>query len=208
MIADEVIALRTRRLFAFMRERGLFNDTMIVFTADHGEMLGAHGLVTASLVPPPPMEAKACALVITESRAFNDSFTTSCSRSGSALTARCSVSSVRPTWISSSMSCSVVDSGDHASILDGCLLSRAKLRPFRHNRMDKLERMLERAAGDGGGVLVVVDVVGVETGFLGQLAEDQEGACAREAPALRVEEELWAMPHVQERASPSKVAPE
>src|SRR4051794_37983527 len=53
----------------------------------------------------------------------------------------------------------VVDSGDHASILDGCLLSRAKLRPFRHNRLDKLERMLERAAADGGGVLVVVDGV-------------------------------------------------
>ena len=53
----------------------------------------------------------------------------------------------------------VADSGDHASILDGCLLSRAKLRPFRHNRIDKLERALERAAGDGGGVLVVVDGV-------------------------------------------------
>ena len=36
----------------------------------------------------------------------------------------------------------IVDSGDHASILDGCLLSRAKLRPFRHNRLDKLEKML------------------------------------------------------------------
>src|SRR3954447_26576442 len=53
----------------------------------------------------------------------------------------------------------VADSGDHASILDGCLLSGGKLRPFRHNRLDKLERMLERAAGDGGGVLVVVDGV-------------------------------------------------
>jgi 8-amino-7-oxononanoate synthase len=53
----------------------------------------------------------------------------------------------------------VVDSGDHASILDGCLLSRAKMRPFRHNRLDKLERMLERAQGDGGGTLVVVDGV-------------------------------------------------
>ena len=40
----------------------------------------------------------------------------------------------------------ICDSGDHASILDGCRLSGAKLRPFRHNRMDKLERMLERAA--------------------------------------------------------------
>ena len=53
----------------------------------------------------------------------------------------------------------ICDSGDHASILDGCRLSGAKLRPFRHNQMDKLEKMLERAGADGGGVLVVVDGV-------------------------------------------------
>jgi 8-amino-7-oxononanoate synthase len=53
----------------------------------------------------------------------------------------------------------IADSGDHASILDGCLLSRAKLRPFRHNRVEKLERALERARDDSGGVLVVVDGV-------------------------------------------------
>ncbi|HEX8082961.1 MAG TPA: aminotransferase class I/II-fold pyridoxal phosphate-dependent enzyme [Solirubrobacteraceae bacterium] len=53
----------------------------------------------------------------------------------------------------------VADSADHASILDGCLLSRAKLRPFRHGRLDKLERQLAKAAEDGGGVLVVVDGV-------------------------------------------------
>ncbi len=53
----------------------------------------------------------------------------------------------------------ICDAGDHASILDGCRLSGAKLRPFRHNRMDKLEKMLERAAEDDGGVLVVVDGV-------------------------------------------------
>ena len=53
----------------------------------------------------------------------------------------------------------VADSADHASILDGCLLSRAKLRPFRHGRLDKLEKQLERASEDGGGVLVVVDGV-------------------------------------------------
>jgi 8-amino-7-oxononanoate synthase len=53
----------------------------------------------------------------------------------------------------------IADSADHASILDGCLLSRAKLRPFRHNRLDKLDKQLERAASDGGGVLVVVDGV-------------------------------------------------
>src|SRR3954466_11608200 len=53
----------------------------------------------------------------------------------------------------------IVDSGDHASIMDGVAMSRAKVRPFRHNRLDKLERHLDRAAGDGGGVLVVVDGV-------------------------------------------------
>jgi 8-amino-7-oxononanoate synthase len=53
----------------------------------------------------------------------------------------------------------IADSADHASILDGCILSKAKLRAFRHNRLEKLERQLQRAAGDGGGVLVVVDGV-------------------------------------------------
>jgi 8-amino-7-oxononanoate synthase len=53
----------------------------------------------------------------------------------------------------------ICDSGDHASIMDGVMMSRARLRPFRHNRLDKLAQMLERAASDGGGVLVVVDGV-------------------------------------------------
>jgi 8-amino-7-oxononanoate synthase len=65
----------------------------------------------------------------------------------------------------------VVDSGDHASILDGCTLSRAKMRPFRHNRLDKLERALERAQGDGGGVLVVVDGVFSMEGDIAPLPE-------------------------------------
>ena len=48
----------------------------------------------------------------------------------------------------------ICDSGDHASILDAVSMSRARIRPFRHNRLDKLERMLDRAGSDGGGVLV------------------------------------------------------
>src|SRR3954467_5257658 len=51
----------------------------------------------------------------------------------------------------------IVDSGDHASIMDGVAMSHARIRPFRHNRLSRLEELLERAAGDGGGVLVVVD---------------------------------------------------
>jgi len=81
----------------------------------------------------------------------------------------------------------VVDSGDHASILDGCLLSRAKLRPFRHNRMEKLEKMLERAQGDGGGVLVVVDGVFSMEGDLAPLQEIC-GLCERHGARLMVDE--------------------
>src|ERR671924_531181 len=65
----------------------------------------------------------------------------------------------------------IADSGDHASILDGCLLSRAKLRPFRHGRLDKLEKMLQRAQEDGGGVLVVVDGVFSMEGDIAPLPE-------------------------------------
>ena len=53
----------------------------------------------------------------------------------------------------------ICDSGDHASILDAVSMARARVRPYRHGRLDKLEAMLERAEGDGGGVLVVVDGV-------------------------------------------------
>jgi 8-amino-7-oxononanoate synthase len=65
----------------------------------------------------------------------------------------------------------VVDTGDHASLLDGAILSRAKLRPFRHNRMDKLERTLERAVRDGGGVMIVVDGVFSMEGDIAPLRE-------------------------------------
>ena len=81
----------------------------------------------------------------------------------------------------------VADSGDHASILDGCLLSRAKLRPFRHNRMDLLERRLEAAAGDGGGVLVVVDGVFSMKGDIAPLPKIAE-LCGRFGARLMVDE--------------------
>jgi 8-amino-7-oxononanoate synthase len=81
----------------------------------------------------------------------------------------------------------VADSGDHASILDGCLLSRAKLRPFRHNRIEKLERALERAAGDGGGVLAVVDGVFSMEGDIAHLDEITT-LCERYGARLMVDE--------------------
>jgi 8-amino-7-oxononanoate synthase len=81
----------------------------------------------------------------------------------------------------------VCDSGDHASILDGCRLSGARLRPYRHNRMDKLERMLERAAEDGGGVLVVVDGVFSMEGDICDLPTIVE-LCERYGARLMVDE--------------------
>jgi 8-amino-7-oxononanoate synthase len=82
----------------------------------------------------------------------------------------------------------IADAGDHASILDGCLLSRAKLRPFRHNRLDKLEKMLQRAQGDGeGGVLVVVDGVFSMEGDIAPLREICE-LCRRYGARLMVDE--------------------
>src|ERR1700710_2778341 len=81
----------------------------------------------------------------------------------------------------------VADSGDHASILDGCILSRAKLRIFRHNKLDKLERTLEKAARDGGGILVVVDGVFSMEGDIAPLAEIAE-LCGRFGARLMVDE--------------------
>jgi 8-amino-7-oxononanoate synthase len=81
----------------------------------------------------------------------------------------------------------IVDSADHASILDGVLLSRAKMRPFRHGRLDKLERSLQRAQEDGGGILVVVDGVFSMEGDVAPLVDITE-LCARYGARLMVDE--------------------
>ncbi len=81
----------------------------------------------------------------------------------------------------------IADSGDHASILDGCILSRAKLRVFRHNRLDRLERTLEKAEADGGGILVVVDGVFSMEGDVAPLPDIVE-LCRRFGARLMVDE--------------------
>ncbi len=81
----------------------------------------------------------------------------------------------------------VADTGDHASILDGCILSGAKLRPFKHNRMNLLERRLEAATQDGGGILVVVDGVFSTEGDVAPLPEICD-LCARYGARLMVDE--------------------
>jgi 8-amino-7-oxononanoate synthase len=81
----------------------------------------------------------------------------------------------------------ICDSGDHASILDAVALSRARVRPFRHNRLDKLESMLSRAESDGGGVLVVVDGLFSMEGDLSPLPE-VAALCREHGARLMVDE--------------------
>src|SRR5919107_1039872 len=81
----------------------------------------------------------------------------------------------------------ICDSGDHASILDAVTMSRARIRPFRHNRLDKLETMLERAESDGGGVLVVVDGVFSMEGDLAPIP-DIAALCREHGARLMIDE--------------------
>jgi 8-amino-7-oxononanoate synthase len=81
----------------------------------------------------------------------------------------------------------ICDSGDHASILDAVSMSRARIRPFRHNRLDKLETMLQRSESDGGGVLVVVDGVFSMEGDLSPIP-DVATLCREHGARLMVDE--------------------
>src|ERR671914_672209 len=81
----------------------------------------------------------------------------------------------------------ICDTGDHASILDAVSMSRARIRPFRHNRLDKLEPMLSRAESDGGGVLVVVDGVFSMEGDLAPVP-DIVALCREHGARLMVDE--------------------
>jgi len=81
----------------------------------------------------------------------------------------------------------ICDSGDHASILDAVSMSRARIRPFRHGRLDKLEAMLERSASDGGGVLVVVDGIFSMEGDVADLPAIAD-LCGRHGARLMVDE--------------------
>lgn len=81
----------------------------------------------------------------------------------------------------------IVDSADHASLLDGCRLAGARLRPYRHGRLHKLEAMLERAGRDGSAALVVVTSVFSMQGTIADLPEIVE-ACDRHGARLMVDE--------------------
>ena len=51
------------------------------------------------------------------------------------------------------------DAANHASIMDGCLLSRADIKVYPHNNMDGLERVLRRLPESQAGRLIITDGV-------------------------------------------------
>lgn len=64
----------------------------------------------------------------------------------------------------------VIDKLDHASIIDGCLLSHSKIMRYKHNDMNDLEKVLSKIP-DMSGALVVVDGVFSMEGDIVKLPE-------------------------------------
>lgn len=81
----------------------------------------------------------------------------------------------------------LMDKLDHASIVDGCLLSGAKWRTYRHNDMEHLEKLLAQAAGEYKTVLVVADSVFSMDGDVMDLPKTRE-LCDRYGARLMVDE--------------------
>ena len=81
----------------------------------------------------------------------------------------------------------LMDKLDHASIVDGCLLSGAKWRTYRHNDMEHLEKLLEKAAGEYNTILVVADSVFSMDGDVMDLPATRE-LCDRYGARLMVDE--------------------
>ena len=56
----------------------------------------------------------------------------------------------------------ITDKSDHASIVDGCMLSFGEMVRFRHQDMDHLEKVLQKIPGDKGKLIVVDGVYSME----------------------------------------------
>jgi len=64
----------------------------------------------------------------------------------------------------------IIDKDDHASIVDGCLMSRGEMKRFRHNNVNSLDEVLSKLPADAG-KLVVVDGVYSMGGDIAPLPE-------------------------------------
>lgn len=81
----------------------------------------------------------------------------------------------------------LMDKLDHASIVDGALLSGAKWKTYRHNDMAHLEKLLSAAQGEYNTVLVVADSVFSMDGDVMDLPTTVE-LCRRYGARLMVDE--------------------
>jgi glycine C-acetyltransferase len=81
----------------------------------------------------------------------------------------------------------VMDKLDHASIVDGCLLSGAKWKTYRHNDMAHLEKLLCEAQGAYSTVLVAADSVFSMDGDVMDLPATS-ALCRRHGARLMVDE--------------------
>ena len=81
----------------------------------------------------------------------------------------------------------IADKLAHASLIDGCVLSRAKLQRFRHNDVAHLEELLAQSGGRGHRTLVVVDGVYSMDGDIADLPAIAR-ACRRHGAMLMVDE--------------------
>ena len=81
----------------------------------------------------------------------------------------------------------LMDKLDHASIVDGALLSGAKWRTYRHNDMAHLEKLLAEAQGEYGTILVVADSVFSMDGDIMDLPTTK-ALCERYGARLMVDE--------------------
>ncbi len=81
----------------------------------------------------------------------------------------------------------LMDKLDHASIVDGCLLSGAKWATYRHNDMDHLERLLVKSEGSYGTILVVADSVFSMDGDVMDLPRTKQ-LCVKYGARLMVDE--------------------
>ena len=81
----------------------------------------------------------------------------------------------------------LMDKLDHASIVDGALLSGAKWRTYRHNDMEHLQTLLAKAQGEHKTVLVVADSVFSMDGDIMDLPRTK-ALCERYGARLMVDE--------------------
>jgi 8-amino-7-oxononanoate synthase len=80
----------------------------------------------------------------------------------------------------------ITDKEDHASIIDGCMLSLGTMKRFRHNDMDHLKHVLETSK-DAKGILVVVDGIYSMGGDIAPVPELVE-LCKRYGARLMVDD--------------------